>query len=297
MKFPARVICLAVLATSSSLSGQATQTNVVGDLRVHDFTSRVFGNTRKLRVLLPAGYDAPGNRTRRYPVLYLNDGQNLFDSTTSTLNPMEWRVDETVAGMVAKRELPPIIVVGIDNAGRRGRFKEYFPWRDEYLDPPEPDPQGKRYPEFLVDEVLPFIESRYRVAREPSGRGIGGSSAGALAAMYAVISRPGIFGRLLVESPSVYVDDYHVLRDALSVRQWPQRIYLGVGTNESGSATCDPAVEDAELVTDVKRFRKVLIDAGVAARRIDLTITPCGVHNEQAWAARLPRALSFLFGR
>jgi predicted alpha/beta superfamily hydrolase len=290
------VLGLALLAPSEPRASQPPG-HLTGDLRLHDFTSRVFGNTRKLRVLLPPDYDAPANRTRRYPVLYLNDGQNLFDPTTSTLNPMEWRVDETVAALVAKNELPPIVVVGIDNAGRRGRFKEYFPWVDEYLSPPEPDPQGTRYPEFLVDEVLPFIESRYRVAREADGRGIGGSSAGALAALYAVARRPGTFGRLLVESPSIYVDDDHVLREAAAVKQWPARIYLGVGTNERGSATCDPhALEDPELVRDVRRLRQVLAGSGVTPDRIELRIAPCAVHDERAWADRLPHALTFLFG-
>ncbi|HEY0304873.1 MAG TPA: alpha/beta hydrolase-fold protein [Longimicrobiales bacterium] len=280
---------------SAGLAGVAA--SQTPELRLHDFTSRVFNNTRKLRVLLPAGYDAPQNRGRRYPVLYLNDGQNLFDSTTATLNPMEWQVDETVATLTRAGVLPPLIVVGIDNAGRRDRFKEYFPYYDEYLQPPEPNPQGKRYPAFLVDEVIPFVEARYRVARGADNRGIGGSSAGALAAMYAVASRPGIFGKLLVESPSIYVDDYHILRDARPVKRWPQRIYLGAGTNEGNRTDCDPASpRDRELVNDLERFRRLLLDAGVAANRIDLTVTPCAVHNEQAWAARLPHALTFLFG-
>lgn len=82
---------------------------------------------------------------------------------------------------------------------------------DEYLRPPEPDPQGKRYPEFLVDEVLPYIDARYRTRRDAASTAIGGASAGGLAAIYAVISRPGVFGKLLIESPSIYVDSAHVL--------------------------------------------------------------------------------------
>lgn len=271
--------------------------HVVGDLRFHDFQSVVFGNTRKLRVWLPPAYDAPANRSRRYPVLFLNDGQNLFDSTTAILNPMEWRVDETVASLIEAGRIQPLIVVGIDNAGRRGRFREYFPYVDTYLDPPESNPQGARYPAFLVDEVVPFIEARYRIARDVSGRGIGGSSAGALAALFAVISRPGTFGRLLVESPSVYVDDYHILEDGRSVEAWPERTFLGVGTNEAGETNCNPSsVEQGELVHDVERLRQLLLSKGVGPERISLLISPCAVHNEAAWADRLPVALTFLFG-
>lgn len=274
----------------------ATGANVEGDLRLHEFHSKTFENTRTLRVLLPDGYDASENRDRRYPVLYLNDGQNLFDATTSVMNPMEWRVDETVHSLVAARKIPPMIVVGIDNAGRRGRFKEYFPYVDEYLQPPEPNPQGTRYPAFLVDEVIPFIESQYRASRDPASRGIGGSSAGALAAIYAVVVRPGVFGRLLVESPSIYVDDAHILRDASKAAEWPQRIYLGAGTNESGRKTCDPSDRtEPELVRDVRRFEQVLHHCRVSPDRIQFVISPCAVHDEAAWAARLPRALVFLY--
>jgi predicted alpha/beta superfamily hydrolase len=274
-----------------------TRASVDGDLRLHEFHSKTFENTRMLRVLVPDGYDAPENHDRRYPVLFLNDGQNLFDATTSVLNPMEWRVDETVHALVVAHKIPPMIVVGIDSAGRRGRFREYFPYVDQYLQPPEPDPQGKRYPAFLIDEVIPFVEDRYRVSRDPAGRGIGGSSAGALAAIYAVVTRPGVFGRLLVESPSIYVDDAHILRDGSKVETWPDRIYLGVGTNESGQPACEAnASREPELVRDVRRFARLLRDAHVGSARVHLVVTPCGVHNEAAWAARLPEALTFLYG-
>jgi pullulanase len=286
-----------LLAAALSLSVSGSETlQVSGDLRIHQFKSRVFANTRSLRVLVPNGYDSSENGKRRYPVLYLNDGQNLFDAGTATLNRMEWQVDETVRRLVDDHTIPDLIVVGIDNAGRRGRFKEYFPWFDQYLRPPEPDPQGQKYPQFVINEVIPFIEARYRVLDDGS-RGIGGSSAGALAAMYAVIHRPGIFGRLLVESPSIYVDDARILKEASKVNAWPDRIYLGAGTNEGGRPNCDPAAAaEPELVRDLKRFERVLRDARVDAVRIKTVISPCAVHNETAWAARLPDALTFLYG-
>ena len=296
--------CRSAPPIADQAAGEASQTvgapsaGVVGDLRLVPFASRIFGNTRTLRVLLPPGYDSSENRSLRYPVLYLNDGQNLFDSSTAVLNSMEWRVDETVQAMMTAGQLPPLIVVGIDNAGRRDRFKEYFPWFDEYLTPPEPNPQGKRFPSFLIDEVLPFIEARYRVTRDPRRRVVGGSSAGALAALYAVVARPGVFGGLLVESPSLYVDNYHILTDAAAVPTWPRRVYLGVGTNESNSGQCDPnASAEPQLLQDVRRLIQTLERSGVDSSRTRLVVTPCGMHNEAAWAARLPTALSFLFPR
>ena len=269
-------------------------------LRLEPFASKVFGNTRTLRVLLPSGYDAPENRERRYPVLYLNDGQNLFDAATSTYTGLEWRVDETVGALIAAGRIPPLIVVGMDHAGRNLRFHEYFPYVDQFLRPPDPDPQGARYPAFLLDEVVPFVEARYRVSRDPAQRGVGGSSAGGLAAIYAAVKRPGTFGRLLVESPSIYIDDARILREAADVRTWPARIALGAGTaeGEASRAACDPAAPpgEPEVVRDLRRFQRVLRDAGVADARVRVTVTTCGTHDEGAWAERLPDALAFLYG-
>src|SRR5688572_19601144 len=107
--------------TNPATTPAARPTHVVGDLRLQDFHSDVFGNTRILRVLLPPGYTLRVNSHRRYPVLYLNDGQNLFDATVSVFNPHEWEVDETVDRLTRAGEIEPIIIVGIDNAGRSGR--------------------------------------------------------------------------------------------------------------------------------------------------------------------------------
>jgi predicted alpha/beta superfamily hydrolase len=288
------VLIVAAVLGATALAAQGPRR----DLRLETFTSATFGNTRTLRILLPPGYDAPQNRGRRYPVLYLNDGQNLFDAETSTFNGGEWRVDETVGALIAAGRIPPIVVVGIDHAGRQERFREYFPWVDRFLSPPVPDPQGARYPAFLVDEVIPFVEARYRVAREPDQRGIGGSSAGGLAAINAVATRPGVFGRLLVESPSIYVDEAHILKVAAGVTQWPARIVLGAGTGEGEARACDPgASSEPEVVTDLRRFVAILRATGVAEARIRLTVVPCATHDEAAWARRLPEALAFLYAR
>lgn len=276
---------------------RATGPNIAGDLRIVPFESRIFENKRMLRVWLPPGYDDVANVHRRYPVLFLNDGQNLFDSSTAVLNPMEWHVDETVLQLITTHAIPPLIVVGIDNAGRRNRFKEYFPWVDRYLRPPEPHPAGALYPSFVLDEVLPFVEQHYRVSRAARDRAIGGSSAGALAALFTIVTRPGSFGGLLVESPSLYVDDDHILTLAQQLRTWPSRIALGVGTNESNRATCVANTGDPELLHDVQRLETIAEQAAVDSSRILLTVTPCGRHDEAAWGRRLPIALRFLFGR
>jgi enterochelin esterase-like enzyme len=135
--------------------------SVTGDLRLHEFHSRIFRNTRMLRVWLPPRYDAPGNETRHYPVFYLNDGQNLFDRATAFAG-VEWQVDETADRLIRQELIPPLIVVGIDNA-QSDRIKEFLPYRS--FQPPVLRPQGKRYPSFLMDEVMLFVYERYRIAR------------------------------------------------------------------------------------------------------------------------------------
>lgn len=256
--------------------------------------SRVLGKSRTIRVLLPAGYDDPANAERRYPVLYMNDGQNLFDVATSVFNRMEWRADETLRELTGRDEIQPMIIVGVDSAGRRGRGTEYLPYEDEYLRPAEPNPRGKYYPRFLTEELLPLVNHKYRTKTDPASTGIGGSSYGALAALYAGMTRPDVFGRMLLESPSLYVGGGKILSDAKNTKAWPEKIYLGVGTNEGGRPNCSASDPTPEAVADVKKLETVL-KAAPNSPKLLTVVEQCAVHNENAWAKRLPDALRFLF--
>ena len=126
-----------------------------------NFKARIFRNTRLLRVWLPPGYSQPENEGRHYPVFYLNDGQNLFDPATAYIG-VDWQADEAATRLIGEGTIPPLIIVGIDNA-QKDRAKEYLPYRSIY--PPVFRPQGKRYPDFLLNEVMPFVGERYRIAR------------------------------------------------------------------------------------------------------------------------------------
>jgi predicted alpha/beta superfamily hydrolase len=262
---------------------------------VERLESRVFENARMLRIWLPPGYHDAGNASVTYPVIYMNDGQNLFDAAAA-FNAMEWGVDEAAARLIGEGQIPPIVVVGIDNAGR-ARAREYLPYPDTFLSPPEPDPQGRRYGEFLALEVLPFVESRFRVGRSRVNRALGGSSYGALVAAHVAITRPELFSGLLLESPSFYVDDEHLLRDAARGRLALDRVYLGVGTNELGLANCPVHPDNAEAVDGVTKMAALLRTQGITEddHRLLVVIEPCAVHNEAAWSRRLPTALRFLF--
>ena len=281
------------IAMPAKVEGQITS----GRLAVLTLESTIFGNTRKLRVWLPEAYDDPLRAEDSFPVLYLNDGQNLFDPATALFGDTEWRVDETVAWLIETGQIEPVVVVGIDNAGARGRAREYLPYPDEFLDPPEPNPQGTRYSDFLAEEALPLTEQRFRVRRERSGRTLGGSSYGALVSLYVAVQRPDLFANLLLESPSLYVDDQRVLDDAALTGVGVDRIYIGVGTNELAIEGCAPHPGNEEAVQHVYRLESILRARGLKEQDVFVRVEECAVHKESAWADRLPSALQFLFHR
>ena len=257
-----------------------------GELRFHTHVSRIFGNMRQLRVWLPPGYNSPRNEGRRYPVLYLNDGQNLFEPETAFAG-VDWRVGETLERLIGEDVVPPMIVVGIDNATVE-RIREFIPYKS--LHPPVPKPMGKHYPDFLIREVMPLIARTYRVARGAKNTGLGGSSLGGLISLYTAIMRPGVFGKLLVESPSLFVANRQVFKDSRTVATWPQRIFLGVGTRETGQPDRDQGIVD-----DVRSLARILHLAGLREKRLRLEIEEGAGHSEGAWAGRFAMAAAFLF--
>src|SRR5215475_7072435 len=273
--------------SSASLSPDVIRVEAAtGDLRLHEFPSRFFRNTRFLRVWLPPGYDNAENSIRRYPILYLNDGQNLFEPSIS-FTGVEWQVDETAERLIREGQIAPMIVVGIDNAAK-DRLREYMPYRS--LSPAMLRVQGTRYPNFLIKEVMPFITRTYRIASGPENTGLGGSSLGALISLYTAAMRPGMIGRLLLESPSIWASNRQMIKESRSVKQWPQRIFLAAGTAEAGRED-----RDRSMVDDVRELAAIFRRAGLNDQRIKLVIDEGATHHESAWARRFPDALAFLF--
>lgn len=255
----------------------------VGNLWLHELNSRIFGNTRLLRVWLPPDYDGWG--ANRYPILYLNDGQNLFDPATAFAG-VHWQVGETATRLIAEQKIRPLIIVGIDNT--KNRACEYIPYRSK--DPRVVNAKGKCYPEFLQREVMPLIEGRYSVLRGPENTGLGGSSLGGLITLYTQLAAPGVFGRALIESPSLFVANRKILEESRRFHDWPSRTYLGVGTREVGDAE-----KDAKIVADVRELETIMREAGLDEQRLKVRVAEGATHSETAWAARFPEALEFLY--
>lgn len=265
-------------------------------LRIVYFHSHIFGNNRLLRLLLPPGYDLPANVGVRYPVLYLNDGQDLFAPATSTFHNGSWLLADRMDALYANGAVPPMIIVGIDNAGHRMRPNEYLPWPDVTLRPAMPHPHGNDYPAFIAKEVMPYVQTHFRVREDAQGTGIGGASYGAQIAAYAAARLPGRFGRLLIESPSVYADNYHLIRVVQAMRSVPDRISIGVGTNENGSPSCVPGQPPDDEMKDVLRLRDALSTASHKRSVVLLNVVECAKHIPPAFGARFPVAMKFLYG-
>src|SRR3990170_6793897 len=255
-------------------------------LQTHDIQSAHLGGSRRVTVWVPPrGRAASGDR---YPVLYLNDGQNLFDPGRA-FTGRTWRVAETAGRLVRHGRIRPLIIVGIDH-GESRRAREYLPVEDD-RNPGARKPLGPEYAEFVTRGVMPLIQQCYPAARGASNTGFGGSSYGAVAALYTALVKPGVFGRLLLESPSLYVGGEYLLRRARAAERWPSRIYLGIGTAETNRAAINE-----EAVANVRKLEALLRRRHLGPRRLLTVVDEGATHSEEAWAGRLPRALEFLYG-
>jgi predicted alpha/beta superfamily hydrolase len=265
--------------------------SVLGELEVITINSKVFRNIRDLRVWLPANYFAPVNRNKHYPVLYMQDGQNLFDEATAFNH--EWKFDETVEFLTGSMRIGPMIVVGIDNTPRRAN--EYLPYPDaenkELGKFETQDVQGTHYGDFVINEVMPLIQKKYRVLLGPQNTGLGGSSYGGAVTLYTVLTHPGVFGKALIESPSLLIGNGQLLKDAEKATQFPQRMYLAIGTAEEADEKA--SAKDVEPVTELE---KILRDKGLGPNRLKVVVEEGAHHDEIAWSKRLQDALVFLYG-
>jgi enterochelin esterase-like enzyme len=256
-----------------------------GQLRKHQqFRSRLFRYSRDLIVYLPAGYDE--QPSRRFPVLYMQDGQNLFDPATSFIPGMHWRMGETADELIAAGAIQPLIIVGIYNAGDR-RVREYTPTRAWRLGGGRADLYGR----MVIEEIKPFIESEYRTLAGPAHTGLGGSSLGGLVTLYLGLTHPHVFGRLAALSPSVWWGGRWIHGFAGRAPAHPRpRIWLDIGAREGG------AREGPRIVQDVTRFRDILAERGwTPGRDLHFEEVDGAEHNEAAWARRVGPFLQFLF--
>lgn len=246
------------------------------------------GAMRELLVWLPPGYHDPRNSQATYPVLYLHDGQNLFEKLPQV--PGEWSADETADGLIRSGAMRPVIIVGIPHSGA-GRISEYLP-TPALKDVPV---QGDAHVDWLVNEVKPRVERAFRVRTGPESTGVGGSSLGAAISLHAANRYPEVFGLVLAESLPLRSGDAGAWDQWLaSMQHWPRRVFLGMGGAETGPEP-EKASRNQTYVDAVKALDATLKGAGLGPDRRLLVIDPAATHTEAAWAKRLPQALTFLF--
>ncbi len=250
---------------------------LTGDVRLHEaFHSRHLQHDRTIIVYLPPGYDARG--VDRYPVLYLQDGQNVFDRATSIGE--EWHVDEVAQTLILSGEIQPLIVVGIYNTGVH-RIDEYTPTASA-----DGGGHAADYGRMLVEELKPFIDHTYLTLPSAASTALGGSSLGGLLTVHLGLRYPTSFSRLAVLSPSVWWDDREILREVEALpATLPLRIWLDAGT-----------AEGEKVLTDARALRDALVAKGwTIGDDLAYLEAPGGEHNEQSWAARIDSVLKFLF--
>ncbi|MFL5353734.1 alpha/beta hydrolase [Archangium sp.] len=250
---------------------------LTGLLRYHrGVSSRFLTRTRDVIVYLPPDYfDSPD---RHYPVLYMHDGQNLMDG--STANSGEWHVDETAEQLIQSGQVEPLIIVGVYNTPDRIA---------EYTQKPDPEyPSGGNadaYGRFLVEELKPMIDARYRTRPAPEDTGLAGSSLGGLVSLYLGLKYPGTFTRLGILSPSVWWADHDIVKQvqALDSRP-PLRLWVDIGTKE-----------DTDAVHDTEMLVNALTAKGWTSSDLKYVEVQGAAHNEGAWSSRFGDVLKYLF--
>jgi predicted alpha/beta superfamily hydrolase len=229
-------------------------------------------NVRNILVYLPPGYE---NSSRRYPVIYMQDGQNLFDPRTSFAG--DWGLLGALDGLARRSNVP--IVVAVPNMGEE-RIAEYSP----FVDTMAGGGRGEAYLDFLLETLKPLVDREFRTIPEGEGTGIGGSSMGGLISLYGFFRRPGFFGFCASLSPSLWFADRAIFPFVEAAPFVPGRIYLDIGTDE-GTAS----------LANARRMRELLLSRGYR-EGVDLRWVEDvgGAHHEAVWGQRFKAAVPFL---
>jgi len=258
-------------------------TLLTGDIRfVRNFHSRFLAQDRDIVIYLPPGYDK--NTWRRYAVLYMQDGQNLFDAATSFFAGAERHFDERAQALIAEQAIRPLIIVGVYSTWLN-RINEYTPTQARGT---HRGGEADLYGRMLVEELKPFIDSQYRTLPSKANTGLGGSSLGGLLAVYLGLKYSDTFSKLAVTSPACQWDDEMIVRYVRSLpRKSDQRIWLSVGTGEPDL-----------FLNSTRSLRQALIARGwKEGSDLGYSETPGAQHNPGAWTSSVDPLLEFLFPR
>jgi len=258
----------------------AVADNLQSRLRLHQqFPSKVEEEKHDFIVYLPPMYDERPDR--RFPVLYMQDGQNLFDPNTCFSHGNYWRMGETADHLIGNNEIEPLIIVGVYNTGEH-RIDEYTPVEDKRLGGGQADAYGQ----MLTEELKVFVDHAYRTLPGEANCGLGGSSLGGLVTLYLGLRYTWMFSKLAVMSPSVWWRNRAILKTVAQIKRKPNlKIWLDIGTKEGQRA-----------LPDARELEIALIKKGwISGHDLSYLEVADAEHNEPAWAARVAPMLKFLF--
>jgi predicted alpha/beta superfamily hydrolase len=228
---------------------------------------------RKVRLYLPPDYATSSDS---YPVLYMQDGQNLFDRATAYAG--EWGVDESL-NVLAQQKALKFIVVGIDNGGDK-RMNEYSPWENKRFGPAE----GEQYVNFIVEVVKPYIDNNYRTKPRPQDTAIIGSSMGGLIAHYALHAYPKVFAKAIIFSPSYWYSPQVFEFSKTHKAALDAKIYVMFGDKEGDG-----------MIVDTGRMERQLREQGHPRENMLFKRVAGGEHNEALWRQEFSPAIQWLF--
>lgn len=221
------------------------------------------GRQRRIWIYLPADYASSG---KKYPVIYMHDGQNLFDAYTSGYG--EWGVDEILDKLPIKDQC---IIVGIDHGGEY-RITEYDPYDTKYG-----KGRGDDYVEFLIKTLKPYIDTHYRTKTDAKHTTIAGSSMGGLISMYAILKYPAVFGNAGIFSPAFWISPEIYTYAAQSKLKKYSRMYFVCGGAESDS-----------MVTDMEKMAELIRKKGISEQNTPEVVVKGAQHNEKQWNEDFP---------
>ena len=261
---------------------------VTGTVRMHSDVPSSLSSVppRRVVVWLPPGYADPENAERRYPVLYMQDGQNCFDPSTAFLG-REWHADEVADRLVREGRIPPVIIVGIWNTP--DRVAEYTPDQDPEPERGDGKPRGRggrglAYLSWIVTDLKPMIDAAYRTRPDRASTAIMGSSLGGIISLAAAEHHAGTFGRVAAVSPSLWWNGGQVIDRWKARVPAVERLWLCMGDRERTG-----------LDESLRRFEAAIGPVpGGLGDRLHAEVVPGGTHDEPSWSARLDRILIFL---
>lgn len=261
------IFLLLFLATSFLSFGQSSASRQV---KIFDIEAPQLDTVRTIRIYLPVGYETTDDK---YPVLYMHDAQNLFDTATAFSG--EWQVDEFLEGQKGQK----VIVVGVDQ-GNEKRIAELTPFPHEKYGGGD----AAAYVDFIRETLKPHVDATYRTLTAAENTAVMGSSLGGLVSLYAAVKYPEVFGMAGVFSPSFWFsEEIYGFTEASEINKDARFYFLG-GTSE-----------DKTLVGNIKKMNVLLLKKGLSEEKILVKIVEGGEHNEAFWSSEFPEAFKWLF--